>query len=89
MFKYEDGRIYMEDDSGKLIAEVTFPETEPGVVNFDHTLVEYSLRGRGIAGELMQAAADEVRRRGMKATATCSYAVKWFAEHNEYSDIIK
>ena len=30
-FKKEENRIYQTDDTGKVIAEVTFPETAEGV----------------------------------------------------------
>ena len=80
-FKKETGRIYGEDENGKVIAEVTFPETEPGVFNINHTLVDSSLQGQGIAGKLVQAAVDEIESQGGKVTATCSYAVKWLEKN--------
>lgn len=86
-FKYENGRIFKEDADGKLLAEVTFPESD-GVADIDHTFVDPSLRGRGIAGELMVAAAEQIRKEGKKAKLTCPYAVNWFAKRPEYSDIL-
>ena len=80
MFLTEQGRIYMEDEQGRLIAEITFPETSPGVYNIDHTFVDDSLRGQGIASKLVQAAVDEIKHRGGEVRATCSYAVKWLSE---------
>ena len=80
MFKTEKGRIFMEDENGKSIAEITFPETAPGVYTIDHTFVDSSLRGQGIAGKLVQAAVDEITSRGGKVQATCSYAKKWLSE---------
>lgn len=44
-FKTESNRIFKEDESGKVIAEITFPETETGVFCIDHTFVDDSLRG--------------------------------------------
>ena len=80
MFLTEQGRIYMEDAQGRIVAEITFPEILPGVYNIDHTFVDNSLRGQGIASKLVQAAVDEIRRRGGEVQATCSYAVKWLSE---------
>ena len=80
MFLTEQSRIYMEDEQGRLIAEITFPETSPGVYNIDHTFVDDSLRGQGIASKLVQAAVDEIQHRGGEVRATCSYAVKWLSE---------
>ena len=38
----------------------------------------------GIAGKLVQAAADKIVKDGNRITATCSYAVQWFSKHPEY-----
>ena len=80
MFLTEQGRIYMEDEQGRIVAEITFPEILPGVYSIDHTFVDNSLRGQGIASKLVQAAVDEIRRRSGEVQATCSYAVKWLSE---------
>ncbi len=80
MFLTEQDRIYMEDAQGRIVAEITFPEILPGVYNIDHTFVDNSLRGQGIASKLVQAAVDEIRHRGGEVQATCSYAVKWLSE---------
>ena len=80
MFLTEQDRIYMEDAQGRIVAEITFPEILPGVYSIDHTFVDNSLRGQGIASKLVQAAVDEIRRRSGEVQATCSYAVKWLSE---------
>ena len=84
-FSQQPGRIFARDENGKLLAEVTFPERE-GVAVINHTFVDDSLRGQGIAGQLLQAVADTLRREGRKARPTCSYAVHWFATHPEEQD---
>ena len=53
-------RIYCEDKDGKLLAEITFPETVDDIVNINHTFVDESLRGQGVAGQLMQAVVDYI-----------------------------
>lgn len=77
MFTIEKNRIFMQNESGKTLAEITFPETSDGVYTIDHTFVDESLRGQGVASKLVQAAADEIEKRGGKIKATCSYAAKW------------
>lgn len=83
-FIYENERIYAEDSSGKVIAEVTFPLID-GAYTIDHTFVDDSLRGQGVAGKLVKAAADKIISDGGQIKATCSYAVKWFENHSEYN----
>ena len=86
-FRQEPGRIFATSEDGRLLAEVTFPERE-GAAEIDHTFVDSSLRGQGVAGQLLQAAADTLRAQGRKARPTCSYAVRWFATHPEYADLL-
>lgn len=45
-FCKEPGRIFATDETGKLLAEVTFPEQE-GIAVINHTFVDVSLRGQG------------------------------------------
>ena len=86
-FSQQPGHIFARDANGKLLAEVTFPERE-GVAVINHTFVDDSLRGQGVAGQLLQAVADTLRREGRKASPTCSYAVHWFATHPEEQDLL-
>ena len=82
-FQTECNRIFQEDASGQLIAEITFPEITHGVFVIEHTFVDSSLRGQGIASQLVQAAVDEIKKRGGQVKAICSYAAKWLEEHTE------
>ena len=86
-FQHERERIFALDEQGKLVAEVTFPVSE-GVADIDHTFVDQSLRGQGVAGQLLEAAVRQIRAEGLRAKATCSYAVKWFGEHPDQSDLL-
>ena len=72
-FQETDGRIWAEDQAGKLV---------------DHTFVDASLRGQGAAGRLVEAAVAQLRRRDMKAVPTCSYAQRWFQDHPEQGDLL-
>ena len=86
-FQHERERIFALDEQGKLVAEVTFPVSE-GVADIDHTFVDQSLRGQGVAGQLLEAAVRQIRAEGLRAKATCGYAVKGFGEHPDQSDLL-
>ena len=86
-FQHERERIFALDEQGKLVAEFTFPVSE-GVADIDHTFVDQSLRGQGVAGQLLDAAVRQIRMEGLRAKATCSYAAKWFKEHPDQSDLL-
>ena len=51
----EEHRIFI-DKQGQLLAEITFPFVDEQLVDIDHTFVDVSLRGQGIAGVLMHIA---------------------------------
>ena len=74
-------RISQKDENGRVVAEITFQETSLGIFVINHTFVDESLRGQGIASKLVQAAVDEIKKRGGQVQATCSYAKKWLKEH--------
>ena len=80
--------IRYTDAAGELLAEVTFPEVAPSVVEINHTFVDERLRGQGIAGKLLEQAVEELRETGRKARPTCSYAAGWFAKHPECSGVL-
>lgn len=82
-FITEKDRIYATDPSGNVIAEVTFP-TEDGVSTINHTFVDPSLRGQGVAGKLVKLAAEKITSEGNRIAATCSYAVAHFKRYPEY-----
>jgi predicted GNAT family acetyltransferase len=86
-FKYDKDRIYLENENGECIAEVTFPEIDEDKVNVNHTYVDKSLRGQGVADKLVTALIDELKKNNKKAVATCPYVVDWFEKHPEHKDV--
>jgi predicted GNAT family acetyltransferase len=84
----EFNRVYANDENGRLVAEVRFPPAGSGTVDIEHTFVDDSLRGGGVAGELMEAAYRRIKQDGKKALPTCSYARKWFERHEDKRDIL-
>ncbi|HHT16727.1 MAG TPA: N-acetyltransferase [Papillibacter sp.] len=76
------------EEEGVMLAEVDFPPIDEETVDICHTFVDSSLRGKGIAGQLMERAVASLRETGRKAYPTCSYAVYWFDEHPEHDDIL-
>jgi len=87
-FIHESDKIYLKDAENHMIAVVTFPKGSDHVVTIDHTYVDSSLRGQGIAGKLMEELVLQLRENSLKAKPTCSYAIKWFEEHPDASDLL-
>ncbi len=88
-FKHNENQIALYSETGELLAEITFPYVDETTVDINHTFVDSSLRGQGIAGKLMQELVEELKKRELKAVPTCSYAQMWFEKHVEYEDLIK
>ena len=86
-FLTEYSKVSCIDDSGKEVGRVTFPEKEKGVFDIDHTFVDDSMQGKGIAARLVQLAINEINMRGGEVTASCSYAKK-FIEKNGLRPVV-
>lgn len=88
-WKIEKHQIRYEE-AGKVLAEITFPYyiEEEKVYEFDHTFVNPSLRGQGIAGTLVEKAIAEVKGQGGKILPTCPYVKTWFTRHKEEEGIL-
>lgn len=89
-FMHTENRIFYEQ-GGQTLGEVTFPAFPArgeNVVNIDHTFVDERLRGQGVAEQLMERVAADLRQSGRKALLTCSYAKKWFSRHMDEADLL-
>ena len=86
--RMESNRIWVTDDNGELLAEITYPDiNEPNVVNINHTFVSPALRGQGMADKLMTAVVEQIRKTKRRCRASCSYAAAWMQRHPEWADI--
>ena len=86
---YDYRSIYSNNENGELIAEVTFDYKNDDIINIEHTYVNPELRGKGIAGELIKTVLNYAREKGLKVTASCSYANLWIKKNiNEYRDTV-
>ena len=72
----EDERIYLRNNND-VLAEVLFKKNGDNTYDIYHTYVDDSLRGNGIASNLVKMAYDKIVKLGCNVTASCSYAKKW------------
>ena len=76
------------DENGRVIAEITYATTSnPNVVVADHTFVDSSLRGQGVAGKLLDILVKDMADQNKKIKASCSYVVKKFQEDSSFDFI--
>jgi predicted GNAT family acetyltransferase len=81
------GGFYLQR-GGTRIAELTYQRIADGQVAIDHTEVDPSLRGQGIARRLLDAAVAWARQTGTKITPRCSYAAVVFARDKSIGDVL-
>ena len=86
-FEKSENRFYKNNEEGKMIAEVTYVPAGDTKVILDHTFVDPSLRGQGIAGQLVKRVVDEMRVEGKKIVPLCPFAKAEFDRKPEYKDI--
>jgi len=72
---------------GVRVAEMTYRRTGAARVLIDHTFVDPSLRGAGVARKLLDAAVAWARQTGTKLDATCSYVVARFKQDVSLNDV--
>lgn len=78
-----DQSITASTPDGQVVVRGTWHVDHQGRYIVDHTFVDESLRGQGMAGQLMEKLSDHFRALGVKAGATCSYAQVWYQKHKD------
>src|SRR5260370_11317298 len=76
-----------ELDAGDAVAFANY-RLAPSTVIITHTETPPSLRGRGIASELVKSALDLIRADGLKVVAACGFVIDYLQKHPEYADLV-
>lgn len=88
-FLREENRFYLDDANGENIAEITMSPTSETLKIIDHTWVDDSLRGQGVAAKLVEAVVNDAREKGYKILPLCPFAKSEFERKSEYADVLK
>lgn len=81
------GAFFIERD-GKRLAQMTYGRSGPALITIDHTEVDASLSGQGIARRLLDTAVTWARDTNTKVIATCTYASGQFAKDPSIGDVL-
>lgn len=87
-FIHEKNKIFVLNEEGKEIVLATFPFVEENVINVDHTFVDPSMRGQGIASLLMNEVYNHAKDKGYTVVNSCPYAVVWFKRNKDKQDVL-
>lgn len=85
-----DGRgAFFIGANGKRVALQTYRRVDATHVVIDHTQVDDSLRGRGVARRLLDASVAWARTTGTRMAATCPYAKAQFDKDPSIRDVLE
>lgn len=56
-------------------------------VSMPHTQVDHSFEGKGVGGQLVQGALDDLREQGLKVRPVCPFVKSWIERHPDYQDM--
>ena len=83
----EDLRFYAELNGDE--AELTYTYPESGVMDFDHTFVPESDRGKGYADQLVQTGLDYARSKNYQIVPSCPVVEAYIKRHPDYKDLVQ
>jgi predicted GNAT family acetyltransferase len=82
--RYE-ARVEGRDGMGKL----TYSRRSPTKIVAEHTVVDDSLRGTGVASALVQRLVGDARSNGVTVVPQCSFVAAQRERHPEWADVIE
>lgn len=84
--KYQQFTIVLEGDEEAELAYARPAETE---IDFTHTYVPESARGKGIAQHLIETGLRFARDKGFTVTASCPAVAKYIQNNPQHQDLLK
>lgn len=81
------GEFYI-GENGHRLAEMTYLWANQDQIIANHTWVDDSLRGQGVARQLLDALVEFAREKQLKIVPTCSYVEAMFKREHSFADVI-
>ena len=82
----EELRFYVS--FGEEDAELTYFYTEEQIIDFEHTYVPDSQRGKGLAGKLVKEGLEFARSNNYKIIPSCPVVEAYIERYPEYKDMV-
>lgn len=81
------GEFFSINPQGQRIAEISYIWRSETRIDAHHTWVDDSLRGQGVARQLLDVLVDFSRKNNLKIIPTCSYIELMFRRDKHLSDV--
>lgn len=86
--KEEKGRFALYDGK-KEMGEMTWSDAGDTLMIIDHTYVDDTYRGQGLAEKLVLSGVEKARRENKKIMPLCPFAKREFQQKPEYGDVLR
>lgn len=83
----KNGTFFIEENAER-IAFMTYVFAGNDKFIIDHTVVNPNHEGKGLGKQLVKAAVDFAREKGLKILPLCPYAKKVFEKVTDYQDVL-
>ena len=81
----ENERFVIYTEGNEVYVEYTMTEEK---INLYHTYTHPSLRGKGLAAQVVRAAFEFAKENNLKVIPTCSYVQSFIAKNDEYKKLV-
>nr|WP_275087358.1 GNAT family N-acetyltransferase [Staphylococcus agnetis] len=84
-----DHKFYVGDDAQAPDAEITYTFVDAHTIDVNHTFVDPSLRGHGVAKQLFNAVIKKAQEEDLKIIPSCSYVHAQFERDTSLAHLKK
>ena len=84
----QQGEFFAVNASGQRIAEISYVWSGEHKIIANHTWVDDSLRGQGVARQLLDVLVAFAREKNLKIIGTCSYVDVMFRRDKSLADVV-
>ncbi|OTG76480.1 GNAT family N-acetyltransferase [Acinetobacter sp. ANC 5054] len=81
------GEFFQLNEQGQRIAEISYIWSNEHKIIANHTWVDDSLRGQGVARQLLDTLVNFAREQDLKIIPTCSYVDVMFRREKSFADV--
>ena len=82
------GEFFTTNSDGQRIGEISYVWSGDQKIIANHTWVDDSLRGQGVARQLLDVLVAFAREKNLKIVATCSYVDVMFRRDKSLADVV-